>query len=168
MQLPRYMGIETSSCQNPLAFYHCNFLVIWGLKQLDAVIILDIAINCNFLVIWGLKHCTTLPFYNSERLQLPRYMGIETWGIFVSSFNPTDLLQLPRYMGIETRYFLIIVHNSVDCNFLVIWGLKHEVSIKFLIESNKLQLPRYMGIETVEPVNYIYLILIATSSLYGD
>ena len=56
-------------------------------------------------------------------MQLPRYMGIETFFILTKGLE-SNPLQLPRYMGIETP----------------ILPVKRLAVL--------LQLPRYMGIET--------------------
>ena len=148
MQLPRYMGIETSclfhySC----TVYNCNFLVIWGLKRLYAVALRKVYKNhCNFLVIWGLKQLHPLIII---------YIYIATsslygdWNkIFLNNRTQFCRLQLPRYMGIETPSSGSSKVSCRYCNFLVIWGLKHyDIAFNFF-NLKTLQLPRYMGIET--------------------
>ena len=94
-------------------------------------------------------------------------------------------------MGIETFFSSTNFLTEVDCNFLVIRGLKRVNIRPDHSTSNQLQLPRYMGIETILSSTRLFMYIlqlprymgietrplplgcrenhsIATSSLYGD
>ena len=99
--------------------------------------------NCNFLVIWGLKQCTFANMSSTIRLQLPRYMGIETWtpSCFLIFFIIATSSLYGDWNWRTPQHIYLYQHH---CNFLVIWGLK----------------PLSTSIETQPSI--------ATSSLYGD
>ena len=149
LQLPRYMGIETLSVRFSInkfniatsslygdwniysrnhncCFGYCNFLVIWGLKQILKTFLVFILSYCNFLVIWGLK-------------LRRRSFWVHVW----------KLLQLPRYMGIETP-IMATLRLPMDIATSSLYGDWNKIANINAVYLFILQLPRYMGIETAK------------------